>query len=73
MKTLGDGTQVSSRSFYYLLEFNDRNNKKIMIDLWGIENLKDLTIMQFTYLFDKAIQMEIKDLNSKIPSVILEK
>lgn len=37
-----------------------------MKGLWGIEKLKDLTIMQFKYLFDKATQLETNDLKNKI-------
>jgi len=39
MKTLADGTKVTSRGFYFLLDWNDRNDKKMMSDLYG-ENLQ---------------------------------
>ena len=65
MKELADGTQVSSRSFYYLLDYNDRNDRRPMIDLWGVERLKDLNIQQYTYLFKHVTNQELKNLESK--------
>ena len=60
MKKLVDGTQVSSRSYYFLLDFNDENNKKIMNDLYGVMNLSELTKLEYIYLFKKAIDIELK-------------
>ena len=60
MKILADGSQVTSRSFYFLLDFNDRNYKKIMSGLWGIMRLQELNKKQYLYLFKTAIDMEYK-------------
>ena len=62
MKELADGTQVSSRSYYFLLDFNDRNNWKPMSDLWGIMKLHELNKQQYTYLFKYAVAAELKEL-----------
>jgi len=64
MKELADGTQVSSRSYYFVLDFNDRNNKKIMYDLYGVMRLHELTKHQYIYLFKHAIEAELKSLES---------
>jgi len=64
MKILADGTQVSASSFYFLLDFNDRTNKKAMIDLWGISKLTDLTKNQYIYLFKYAMEIELKNLEN---------
>ena len=64
MKKLTDGTQVSSRSYYFLLDFNDRNNHKIINDLYSVMRLYELTKSQYIYLFKKAIDIELKFLES---------
>ena len=60
MKKLADGTEVTSRSYYFLLDFNDRDGWKTMIDLWGINQLHNLDKHQYIYLFKKAIEAELK-------------
>lgn len=64
MKKLADGTEVTSRSYYFLLDFNDRDNWKIMGDLWGIMKLHELNKHQYLYLFKKAIEQEVKILET---------
>ena len=64
MKILADGTQVSASGFYFLLDFNDRTNKKAMIDLWKIWKLQDLTKNQYIYLFKYAMETELKNLEN---------
>lgn len=64
MKELADGTQVSSRSYYFLLDFNDRNNWEIMSSLWGVMKLHELTKSQYVYLFKTAMENELKQLES---------
>lgn len=59
MKTLADGTQVTSRSFYFLLDFNDRDEWKTIHGLWGIMKLSELNKQQYIYLFKKAIEREL--------------
>jgi hypothetical protein len=64
MKTLADGTQVTSRSYYFLLDFNDRDSWETMHGLWGIMKLNELNKQQYIYLFKKAVEKEIKKLES---------
>jgi hypothetical protein len=59
MKTLADGTEVTSRSYYFLLDFNDSDGWKTIRDLWGVVKLHELDKHQYTYLFKKAIEREI--------------
>jgi hypothetical protein len=59
MKKLADGTEVTSRSYYFLLDFNDHDNWKTMNDLWGVMKLHELTHLQYTYLLKKAVEREI--------------
>ena len=60
MKTLADGTQVSSKSYYYLLEFNEDDNWQFMKSQFDKDRLKDLTIKEYRLLFNLAAQEEFK-------------
>ena len=62
MKELADGSQVSSRGFYFLLDWNDRNNKQVMFNLYGIMRLHELSKHQYTYLMKYAMAEELKSL-----------
>ena len=64
MKTLADGSQVSARGFYFLLDWNDRNNKKIMSDLYGVMRLHELTKHQYIYLMEHAMVDDLKTLKN---------
>ena len=64
MKKLVDGTMVSARSFYYLLDWNDRNDKKMMTDLYNIWRLQDLNQCQYIYLFKHAMADDLKNLET---------
>ena len=64
MKTLIDGTVVSARSFYFILDFNDRNNWEIMQGLYGERKLHQLNKQQYTYLFETAIISDLRKLKS---------
>jgi len=65
MKTLADGTQVSSRSYYFLLDFNDRNDWEVISSLWGVMKLHELTKKQYIYLFKHAVTAELKALGDE--------
>ena len=54
MKELADGTKVSSMTYYFLLDWNDRNNKIFMAENFKKESLKDLTIDEYATLFSHA-------------------
>lgn len=60
MRILADGTEVTSRSYYFLLDFNDRDGRKTMRDLWGVIQLHLLDKHQYKYLFKKAVEAELK-------------
>lgn len=64
MKTLADGTQVSARSFYFLLDYNDRKDRKPTQNLYGVARLRDLVKHQYVYLFKQAIGEEAKVLEN---------
>lgn len=64
MKKLADGTNVSSRSYYFLLDFNDKNDWKNIMNLYGVTKLHLLTKHQYLYLFKQAVDIELKLLES---------
>jgi len=64
MKELSDGTQVSSRSYYYLLDFNDRDSWKTLMEEFGVRRLHDLNIEQYIRLFEIASEKELETLKS---------
>jgi len=63
MKELADGTQVSARTYYYLLDFNDRYNWKFIEANFNKIKLKDLTIDEYRQLFDYATKIDAESLN----------
>ena len=62
MKELADGTVVSARGFYFLLDWNDRNDKKMMSDLYGVMRLHELVRHQYLYMMKHAMADELKSL-----------
>jgi len=66
MKTLIDGTQVSSRSYYYLLDWNEQNEWYYMAMNFNKSSLKDLTISEYLELFEYATKQEIEKLKENI-------
>jgi hypothetical protein len=64
MKTLADGNHVSARSFYYLLDFNDRDNFEMLYALFNKKRLMDLNITEYIYLFEKATEKELINLRN---------
>jgi hypothetical protein len=65
MKELSDGTQVSSRSYYFLLDFNDRDSWKTLVENFNVTRLHDLTKEQYIRLFEIACEKELETLKSK--------
>lgn len=63
MKELADGTQVSARTYYYLLDFNDRYEWKFIQDNFNKTKLKDLNIDEYRRLFDHATKVDAESLN----------
>lgn len=58
MKELADGTQVSARTYYYLLDFNDRYNWEFMYNTFNKKRLCDLTIVEYRQLFEHATEVD---------------
>jgi hypothetical protein len=65
MKTLADGTEVPSRIYYYLLDFNDCDNWATMKALFNKDKLKDLDIEDFLRLFKVASEKDFNTLLEK--------
>ena len=65
MKTLVDGTEVSARSYYFLLDFNDADSWKTLIEFTKKNRLCDLNITEYTLLFKEATRREITNLQNK--------
>lgn len=60
MKTLYDNTLVPSRTYYYLLDWNERNEKRFMADTFNKHRLCDLTKEEYKILFDYATSCDAK-------------
>ena len=59
MKTLSDGFEVSSRSYYYLLDWNEVDEWKFIAKEFGKGRLMDLTKEEYKILFNKATTSEM--------------
>lgn len=64
MKTLADGTQVDPRTFYYLLDFNDRDNWKFISTFFNKMKLSDLTKEEYWQLFEHVTKVDLETLKS---------
>jgi len=62
MKELIDGTKVSSMTYYFLLDWNDRNDKRFMSENFKKHSLKDLTIDEYMILWLNATTSEYNKL-----------
>lgn len=62
MKTLADGTQVSARSYYYLLDWNEKDNWQFMRNELNEQQLCKLSRVQYKRLFNKATSEELNQL-----------
>ncbi len=69
MKSLIDGTTVSSRIYYYLLDFNEATNWKFINENFNKQQLNKLTIQEFKQLFEHAMRSDLTLLNDKIKSI----
>lgn len=65
MKELSDGTQVTARSYYFLLDFNDRDGWKTLVDNFNVRRLHDLNKEQYIRLFEIATQAELQLLKTR--------
>jgi hypothetical protein len=62
MKTLSDGYQVSSRSYYFLLEWNEFDDKKFIQNGFNKNSLSALTEFEYKVLFKFATENELNNL-----------
>ena len=60
MKTLADGTTVAARTWYYLLDWNDRDNFRFMHEMFDKKRLMDLTIDEYIILWKEATANDLK-------------
>lgn len=60
MKTLADGFEVSARSYYYLLDWNELNGWEYITHAFLKTRLCDLTKEEYKKLFDYATSSESK-------------
>ena len=58
---IANNTEVSSRSYYYLLDFNDRDDWK-ELSKFNVQKLSELNLEQYLELFKIATQKEIENL-----------
>ena len=59
-KTTIDNKVVPDRCWYYLLDFNDRDDKETLYDMFDKKRLLDLTHDEFWKLFEFATKSEIE-------------
>jgi len=62
MKKLIDGTTVLSRTYYYLLDFNDMDNWKTILTLFNKNKLCELTLNEYRQLFKVASTYDYRTL-----------
>ena len=66
MKTLLDGTEVTSRTYYYLLEFNEWDNWSFIRNEFGKSRLKELTAGEYCLLWQYATSKDLSFLQEKL-------
>lgn len=59
MKILIDGTKVSDRSYYFLLDWNEVDGWKFMRSTFDKYKLSELTIDEYKKLFAEATTSEL--------------
>ena len=65
MKKLIDDKEVSDRSYYYLLDWNDRDRWVYMLENFDTCRLCELELYQYIQLFEYATKQELINLNLK--------
>ena len=58
MKKLIDDTEVNSRGYYYLLDWNEQDNWNTILILFNTAKLHELTISQYKELFKIATESD---------------
>lgn len=64
MKKLADGKEVSGRIYYYLLDFNEKDEWRTIMQLFSCQQLNQLNSYQFAELFSHAFAKDIEKLKS---------
>lgn len=62
MKTLADGNEVTARSYYFLLDWNEQNKHELMFNSFGKSRLCDLTLPEYKKLWMAATTNELKSM-----------
>lgn len=62
MKKLSDDKEVPARGYYYLLDWNERNEWKYISQTFGKTRLCDLTLFEYKMLFKHATTEDYKEL-----------
>ena len=62
MKQLSEGINVSSSTYYYLLDYNDRTNWDYIQSEFGKTKLASLHKEEYKKLFQKATSDDLKSL-----------
>jgi len=66
MKKLADGNEVSDRTYHYLLDFNECDQKDYLVNKFRKERLCDLNVAEYWELFQYATQTDNKtNINTK--------
>jgi len=65
MKELADGIKVSSRTYYYLLDFNDFTKWTYIRENFNKHKLCDLNINEYRLLFRHAMEQDLAILKTK--------
>lgn len=60
MKTIHNNIQVTSRSYYFLLDWNERNGWEYIHIQYRKGSLEDLTLEEYKQLFNYATQCDFK-------------
>jgi hypothetical protein len=70
MKQTSDGREVPSRIYYFLLEFNERDERTILNEVFKVDRLKDLDYDSFWELFKLASEKELTTFKQQIENGI---
>ncbi len=65
MKELADGHKVSSRSYYFLLDWNDSNNFKYLMNVIRRNKLHQCNKQEYIKLFQFATKDELRKMGIK--------
>jgi hypothetical protein len=63
MKQLADGKQVAARTYYYLLDYMDKNfDNQPLYKAFGKIRLCDITIDEYVQFFERCTKKDLQDL-----------